>query len=595
MSAKLWAAAAAVVLALAGCGGGGSDAGCSFEGRNCDDNPATQTVGQLRLTLSSANVSNGTMGAVTATATALSAENKALEGVDVVYSVQDQSALAEDSGAYVENDTGATGTDGRSTATVNLGSDKSNRVITVTAAAGGKSVSRTISLRGTDIEGNPNTLVDPQTQETIVFTVQDSNNVGIEGVAISVQASGGLGTKSGTTDANGSYTYTYTVPNAPGSTLAFNVTAAGVSKQFLATVKQPAQVLPPPDLTGGLTPALQVNPEVVAVNSTGSTANKMQVVATFENLQGQPIANMRVSFRLVGAQAAAIGGQFANGNGALATLPTPVQISDANGKVQNFYIPGTRSSSNNIVSIQVCYGETDAEALNCSNSTRIRSKTITVADEAVSVTIGTDGLLDPQSVPLSYMQRFIVKVVNSAGQPRAGLQVSAQVNTVSYFKGFYTRGASAWGILPGDRVQCAKEDLDDDDRLDTAPVNEDVDHDTRLEPIRADVSLTAENNNWVTNDDGIVILRMAYPKNVATWMTVNIQASSLVGGSEGRASRQQLLNALVDDVKAEGEPAFRFSPYGVETGDVLLAADRTMPDGFVVQSGETLTPCQNPD
>lgn len=594
MKSRLIALSMGLLMALAGCGGGGSDAGCSVYAPGCEDpeTPAAE-VAQLRMSLSVTNVSNGAIADVVATVTALTSTNKAVPGVDVVYSVDDGSAASDDSGAFIESSGGVTGENGQTTATVDLGSDKSNRVITVTATAGGRTVSKTINVQGSVISATPNTLVDPATSETIAFTVTDSNGAPIVATPIVVEAIG-LGVRSGQTDINGAFSYTYNVPNSPGNSFAFTVSAAGVTKQYPISIKSAAQVLPAPVLTGGLTQALQVNPNVVAVNSEGSETNRMQVVASFEDSAGRPIPNMRVSFRLTGVNAAAVGGKFSNGP----ITGTPALASDADGKVQTFYIPATRSSPNNAISITACYGTTDAEAQNCTANAAMSgapmAKPITIADEAVSVSIGTDGLLINEVESLSYAQRFVIKVVNSAGQPKAGLTVSGQINTVNYYKGYYVRGSENWFKPVGGNFMCAKEDRDDDDRLDSTPVNEDLDHDTRLEPIRADVSLTAP-NGWVTNADGLVLVKMSYPKNVATWMTINLQASSLVGGSEGRASRQQLLNALVEDVKAEGLPAFAESPYGTVTTDITLGANRTMADGTVLTSGTVLTPCLNPD
>lgn len=569
---------------LSACGGGGGDPGTPLNGGN-NPNPTTATVTQLRMTLDTSTVNNGAMSNVTATVTTLNANSQAVSGATVAYSIQDQSASSTDVSAFIQTATTTTGDNGSSTAEVNLGSDKSNRVVTITATSGGRSISRTINVRGSVISASAETQVDAGASKTIVFTVQDSNNNGIADTPIVIEAAAsGLGTRSVKTDSNGSYSYTYTVPNSPGNTIVFNVSAAGTSKQYGVAIKAPSTVLPAPDLSNGVTPALQVNPNVIAVNTLGSSANRQQVVATFENSSGQPIANMRVIFKLAGANAAAVGGEFSSG----AITGTSVQYSDGDGKVQTFYVPGTRSSPNNAISIVACYGVDDAAAQAC-DPARTLTKAITIADEAVSVTIGTDGLLSPEDATLSYAQRFVIKVVNSAGQPKAGLTVSAQINTVNFMKGQFSRTGSEWARTSGAVVVCSKEDLDDDDRID---VGEDLDHDGRLEPIRADVSLTAV-DGWVTNADGVVLVKMSYPKNVAGWMNVNIQASSLVGGSEGRASRQQQLAVLVDDVKAEGDPAFRFSPYGTVITNQTLGANTTAPDGTILPSGTVLTPCQN--
>lgn len=573
---------------LASCGGGGGDSGDSLYGDGTTAAPPSASVSQLRMTLTASNVTNGSLADVVATVTALDGASRAVSGADIEYSVEDSSTVAENAGAYVGLNTPTTDAQGKSTATVALGTDKSNRVITVVAtAAGGVTVRKDITIRGSKIDASGQTLVDPGDQETITFTVQDSNGQGQSEIPISVQSSG-LGTQSGATDGSGVFTYTYTVPNSPGGTLVFTISAAGVTRDFEVSISQPAEVLPAPVLTGGVTASLQVNPNVVAVNTEGSEANKMQVVASFESTARLPIANMRVSFRLDGETASAVGGKFSNGP----ITGTPVAYTGTDGKVQVFYIPGTSSSPNDQITVKACYGATDDEAEDCTGASLIER--FTIANEAVSVSIGTDGLLLDEDASLSYAQRFVIKVVNSAGQPKSGLTVSAKINTVNYFKGFYYPVSGGWSN-EDTTFRCAKEDLDDDDRLDTSPTNEDLDFDKKLEPVRADVSLVAT-NGWVTNADGIVIVKMSYPKNVATWMTVNLQATALVGGSEGRASRQQILYALQKDLEAETRPPFRDSPYGVEINSVELTEDRLMPNEVTtIPSGTTLTPCRNPD
>ncbi|HEX5374073.1 MAG TPA: hypothetical protein VFW84_15215, partial [Aquabacterium sp.] len=64
----------------------------------------------------------------------------------------------------------------------------------------------------------------------------------------------------------------------------------------------------------------------------------------------------------------------------------------------------------------------------------------------------------------------------------------------------------------------------------------------------------------------------------------------------GRASRQQRLAALFTDIRAEADPPFKLSPYGVVITNQTLSADRLMPNGTTtLTAGTTLTPCRNPD
>lgn len=567
-----------LAVSLASCGGGGGDAGCNtYEG--CSGNPIEATVSELRMALSQTSVSNVTTTPVTVTVTAVGSNGQVIPGVTVSYSVTGNGLLTLDSSS--------TDSSGRNVAEIDLGDDKSNRSIVVTATAGGKSVFKYLAVVGSKIDViSAPTPVDPVTSSVVEFAVRDASDNPQPGVEINVSATGGLPTVSGFTDSDGLFPYPYTAPNSPGSSLVFTASAAGVVKQQGVTIKAPAQVVLDADLTG-VSPSLQANPNVVAVNTAGSTANKIQLIANFEDVEGVPIQNVRVKFRLSQSGDTSVGGQFSNGSDVIAG--TPIVLSGTDGKAQVFYIPGTRSSSNNAVIIQACYGANDAEANAC---TRILPQSITIADEAVSVTIGTDGLLVDEVANLRYAQYYVVQVANSAGQPKPNVEVSAQISTIDYRKGLYTRIDDKWEFASGSPFTCAKEDLDDDDRLDTAPVVEDIDHDNQLEPKRADVILTAV-NGFRTNADGIVLFKMAYPKDKASWVSVNIIATALVGGSEGRANRSQVLAVPSSAINAEGDPPFRFSPYGVVTSTVTLSADRTTLDGTVQPSGTMLTPCRN--
>jgi hypothetical protein len=567
--------AGVLAAALVACGGGGGSAGTSKYG---DDTPVptTAVVSDLRMTLSSTSVTNTTSTPVTVTVTAVGANAQVLPAVPVSYSLAGSGLLTVDSST--------TTAQGKSTASVDLGDDRANRTIAITATAGGKTVVKYISVVGSKIESSvASSLVDPLADSTVVFVVKDANGSTQSDVPISVSATGGLPAAQGRTLNDGTFVYSFKAPNLPGSTLVFTASAAGVIKQQSVNVKAPAQTVPDANLSG-LAASLQANPNVIAVNSAGSTTNKVQLIAIFEDASGNPIPNVRVKFRLA-SSSQTYGGEFTNGP----ITGTDVAISGADGKVQVSYIPGTRSSANNAVQIEACYGVNEAAVSVC-NANAILSKDITIADEPVSVTIGTDGLLEDEKSTLRYVQYFVMQVVNSAGQPKSNVEVSAQVTPVNYRKGYYVRSGSKWVI--GDSVECPKEDLDDDDRIDSFPASEDLNHSNNLEPRRADVALTPVSGTK-TNAEGVVLFKMAYPKDKGSWMDVLITATSVVGGSEGRATRTQSLAVLASDISAEGAPAFVESPYGTETGAVTLGANRTAPDGTLQTSGSTIQPCAN--
>ncbi len=132
----------------------------------------------LILTLSAANVPNSGTQTVTATAVALDAKRNTLSGVDVTLSVDANAALTP-SGATT-NETGAV------TGVIGIGSDRSNRTITVTARSG--SIVRTALLPVVDA-----VVVGPPTASdlSLVLSAPKLNNGGtstITATAVAVDA-----------------------------------------------------------------------------------------------------------------------------------------------------------------------------------------------------------------------------------------------------------------------------------------------------------------------------------------------------------------------------------------------------------------------
>jgi hypothetical protein len=564
---------AAVLMA---CGGGGGNSGTSKYSDPTPSVTAPVAVSDLRMTLSNSSVTNVTTEPVTATVTAVGDRGQVLAGVSVNYAVT--------GGATYSRTSLVTDTNGKNAASVDISSSKANRTVTVTATAGSKTVSKTFEVNGTKIDATPTpALLDASVPAKVTFLVTDANGSPQASVPITVSYNGG--TTQATTDPSGLYEFGYTAPATAGATAVITATSAGLPKTVSVPVKAANQVIQPVSLSG-VSPSLQVNKTVVPVNAAGSTANRIQAVVTFKTTAGVPVPNARVVYRLSGF--VAVGGQFLSGTTSNLTTGTAVAYSGADGRSVDYYIPGLIASSNNQVLIQACYGPDDATAQAC--TTKLE-QAITVAAEAVSVTIGTDNLIEDQKASLSYAQRYVVQVTNSAGQPKAGVEVSPVINTVDFRKGYFERVSSKW--VPASVFDCPKEDLNDND---TKDLGEDLNHNTRLEPVRANITFTPDDGaTYTTNSEGKVIFKMSYPKDKAYWNQVKIEVSALVSGSEGRAFRYERLGYLASDANAEGAPAFVQSEYGIETSNVTLTSERVMLDGTRISAGTTLKPCQNPD
>jgi hypothetical protein len=152
--------------------------------------------------------------------------------------------------------------------------------------------------------------------------------------------------------------------------------------------------------------------------------------------------------------------------------------------------------------------------------------------------------------------------VDSAGQAKADVQLSPSVDLLRYLKGFYG-GPSAWTRTAPDGFtgpSCSNEDLN---RNGVNDQGDDLNENGQLDPRKADVAVSFEGSSK-TDASGAAIIRLTYPKNIATWVEFSLQvAASGVSGTEGRDTWVGGLPASADEFTAEEPPSFVLSPYGI--------------------------------
>jgi hypothetical protein len=583
--------ALAVSVTLVGCGGGGGDPGTSkFPSSTTPPITAAATVAAVTLDAVT-TVENGGLGIVDITVTAIDSNRQVMAAVPVTFDGLDSTVTNLTPGAQVTNASGVYKT------TFQVLGSKANRTLLITAKAGNVSTVRAIQIVGSVISGsssNPELAVGRL--ETYNFTLKDSVGKALTNVPYEILDNTGAVVASGSTGATGGdFSYSFNAPNLPGQTVVYTARASGVSKTLgfpiQATQAEPAAV----SLTG-LSLNLQVNPISVPINRDGSESNQASVLATVKDNNGNPVRNARVLFKLAGPTVKE--GRFTTGS----VAGTAVSYTGTDGKAETSYIPGSTPTSTQALSVLACFGDTVAAAQACSPATTL-SKDITVTGDPVSVFLGSDGLVGNDGAQ-NYVRNYVVQVVDSSGKAMSNVRVAADLNTVDYRKGSYSRVGSKWLTDYSDGVGlpvtshyliCPKEDLDDDDQLDAV---EDLNHSGRLEPRRAAVALSYTDNGnaagtQFTNANGLVFLRLSYPKNVATWINVELTATAIVNNSEGRDSTREVLRALIDDINAEGSPAFVLSPFGTVTTNQPWGA-ATFPDGSAAPGGN-IAPCNNPD
>jgi hypothetical protein len=189
------------LLTLAACGGGGNGAGDppfggvdgGSGGGGGGGGGSAPTAADVVLVLNAASIANDGSQTVVATATALDANRNAVASVPLVISVN-SNAVATASGA-VTNDTGVV------TADITIGSDNTNRIITVTATSG--SISRSTALEVRDPVaggvGSPvlqvalsSTSISAASPATVTASLRDVKGAPVSGVVVAFEVPRGL-------------------------------------------------------------------------------------------------------------------------------------------------------------------------------------------------------------------------------------------------------------------------------------------------------------------------------------------------------------------------------------------------------------------
>jgi hypothetical protein len=327
------------LLTLAACGGGGGSAGTSGftgGGTGTGTTGGTATAASLVFTLSSANIASDNSQTVTATATALDANNNAVANVPVT--------ISADSGVVTPSGT-VTDSTGKLTATVGIGS-KTSGIINLTATSG--TLSRNASLNIVGASGSvtaasliftlsaTNIANDGSQTVTATAVALDSKNNTVANVPVTISADSGVVTPSGTvTNASGILTATVAIGSKTSGTINLPATSGALT--------QPATLNVVPVSSSAGTPKV-----VVALLPAGTTtvtsASPITVTATVTNASGTPVAGAVVSFRTsggLGSFSASSALTNASGVATVTVSPASSTVSGADTIIASTTVGGT--------------------------------------------------------------------------------------------------------------------------------------------------------------------------------------------------------------------------------------------------------------
>lgn len=533
----------------------------------------------LSLTLSAPTLTNSGTSVVVATATAVDGNRNAVSGIPITIGV-DSSALAVVSGP-------TTNANGVVTANISIGADRSNRLVTVTANSGTLSRSASFRVIGADLTAAFTPLVDAgSTSNQIEFKLVDTNSIAMVSQQITVSAPG-LPNVTGLTDINGKFVYAYRAPTTPGS-LVITATSAGETENVAITVQTPGGGTIPEASERPLSASVAPSPSVVSVNTIGSTLNQSELRALFLGADNRPIQRIRARFDLAG--------NASNSDGVVSWLGGTFAYSDAAGVARATFTSGQRSSPTDGITVRVCYDVRDFAPGSCPFSATAK---MTVAAEALSVSIRTNELIKEGASRLTYIKEYVVLVVDSAGQAKSDVLITPSIDLTAYYKGIYVlfgeqwvrnptldpsenyrwdAAARAWvkaGLTGG---QCPNDDVNRNAVREAGTVvagavappvsarEEDLNWNGELDPRKADVAIKMV-GRATTDANGLAIVQIEYGKSLGSWVdfVITVTASG-IAGTEARAKFQGLLPVSADAINNKlVPPAFTPSPYGVSS------------------------------
>ena len=522
--------------------------------------PVVIPVTDMVLFLDKPSINNSGSDKAQLTVIALDSNRNVVSGATVAVTTDQNSVFIPSGGS-------TTNAQGTYTGNIFIGSDKSNRTITVTVTINGIVRRTSVQVIGSKltIQAQPSTLA-PGQVGTISALLQDSSLNPIAGATITLSGTvPGVAGQTFVTDFSGQASQSFTAPAGTGT---FTIGAAGNGVTSASTQIQvvTAGVIPNAVIPVGAFPSLSASPNVLAVNAVGSTANRSNLRFLFVDSAGNPVTNVRVRFDDLTTGLAAIGSSITSG--------TQTLITDNSGVVSAQYIAGQNSSATNGVQISACYSATDPVPPKPCPVAQSVATTLTVAGTALAVSIGDDNILAKGTG--TYIKKFAITVADSAGKAVANAPVDISLDLTHYGKSTVWQHPSlstvptsliADATLVGGTATfywCQNEDRNRNGVADLGENRDgslDANGQATLQPRRSDMIISYDDPTvTTTNANGILVVKVEYSQRYAGWLAYKVRVTANVAGSQGLAERPFVTDFDPQDV---GTGSFLTPAYGV--------------------------------
>jgi len=620
-------------LALAGCADKTTPASAGTgvlggtTGPGTGPGPAPGPTGiRVQLLASSPQMPSSGTATVDLTAVVVDTNGQAVSGSTVVFSTgADPTAFITNISNPAPTGGGVSDANGSVTAKLNLGSNRSNRFISVTATTQGATAATGVDVTGTTISVSGNSSLALGASTTLTFSLTDSAGVALSGFPMTLTSAAGnpIATPSGTTtDSSGQVVANVTgavagndtiTATAGGTSKTQSLTISGSSFAFTtpaANVDIPLNTSTPvsinwPAGVGQLvsfsssrgaiagSPATNVGGNTPGVTVSSATAGP--AIITASGPLGTPAATLNVTFVATTASSVAVQavpGTVAVTTGAASQTSNQsiisVVVRDVNNNLVknanvNFTINldpsgGSLASGSAITDVTGSASVTYIAGGTSSGQngvvidatvTLVNGVAIAPVTGTAMLTVSGQALLVRlgtdnlvQSEPPVNKKKWVAVVTDAAGNAVAGATVRFALRPGRYRKGFFFVPAPP-------AVQRWNQQV-----LATCP-NEDINFNGILDPgedfngngALEPPGVATVNPSGVTDASGIAEATITYPKNYALWTEVILEARTGVSTNDPPAQATFFLVGLASDYEnVQISPPGQFSPFGDTSG-----------------------------
>ena len=264
------------------------------------------------------------------------------------------------------------------------------------------------------------------------------------------------------------------------------------------------------------------------------------IVAVVEDVNGNAVSNATVSFSIVNDSS---GG----------TLSSPQATTDDSGQASVSYTAGNRATAAGGVIIRA---STSSGAVSAPNVF------LTVAGQSAYITVAQNNLIIPGAAPYQtfYFKDFADSVLDIAGNPVTNQQVSLVLVPQQFEKGYWSFDTF---VLNGASVSKWRQYV-----TATCTSAQFLNIPNPAAFITSSSASAGANATYVTDNSGAFPYQIRYGKNYATWVDVDLNASTLVGTNRSVSSLALApLPFVASDLDLSGvvSPPFVKSPYGINS------------------------------